>query len=379
MDYRIQLFKSYAELPEKYAPLQAQAVEQGFFHSQPWFEFMLKYYWDDSELCLYAVEDAAGQPLLLAPLRMTVSDAAVPLARTVASIGHMENFSVLCLLFDPALGEQRYPVLTTLFRALRRQSSPTIDVLRLWPVETDSELDSFVGKALADSGFLVQRYANSFNRFEDTTGLSFDEYFANRSSNHRYNVRRRERNLAKAGNLEINIYTGVESPEEMQRGLDDYILGTAESWQSSESLASRHMLILIRLAAQEGCMRLGVLKLDGRPIAGQFWLVSGGVAHCMRLAYHEDYKKLAPGVVLTSHMLAHVLDMDRVSKIDFGIGEEDYKEKWMKNSRYYSGFMAPNSHTLRGLLYAAKHIAGRPVKRLLVRVARLVLRPVLAR
>ncbi len=383
MDYRVHYFQSYSELPESYAPLLEQAVEKGFFHSQPWFEFLLEHMWKDSKLLLCAVEDATGQPLLLAPLRQTELDGAVPFAKTLASIGHAENFSVMCLLFSPALAEQDFvQVLTALFQASRSprngQNPPAIDVLRLWPVETGSELERLVGKALVKSGFWVQRYANSFNRFEDTTGLSFDEYFTKRSSNHRYNVRRRQRNLEKAGSLEINIHTGDGTPEELRQSIDDYILGTVESWQSPASMASRHMLNLIRLAAREGCLRLGVLKLDGRPIAGQFWLVSGGVAHCMRLAYHEDYKKLAPGVVLTSHMLAHVLDEDHVKKVDFGLGEEDYKEKWMKNSRDYLGFMAFNPRTPRGLFFATKHIVGQPVKRFLLRALRLMLRPLRA-
>ncbi len=384
MEYQIHYYQSYSELPESYAPLLEQAVEKGFFHSQPWFEFLLEHMWEGSELRLCSVEDASGEPLLLAPLRMTELDAAVPYAKTLASIGHTENFSVLCLLFNPILAEQDIiQVLSALFRASRSsgqaQHQASVDVLRMWPVEMDSELAQLVGKALDNSGFWVQRYANSFNRFEDTTGLSFDEYFAKRSSNHRYNVRRRQRNMEKAGSFEINIYTGDGSSEELRQGIDGYILGTVECWQSPASMASRHMLNLIRLAAREGCMRLGVLKLDGRPVAGQFWLVSGGVAHCMRLAYHEDYKKLAPGVVLTSHMLAHVLDEDHVNKIDFGEGKDEYKEKWMKNSRDYLGFIAFNPRTLSGLFFAIKHIVGQPVKRFTMRVLRLILRPLLVR
>jgi len=381
MDYRVHYFRSYSELPESYAPLLEQAAEKGFFHSQPWFEFVMEYMWEDSELRLYVVEDAVGQPLLLAPLHLTELDGAVPYAKTLASIGHKENFSVLCLLFNPSINEYRHQVLTALFKALRYpekgQNPPAIDVLRLWPVETGSELAELVERSLVNSGFWVQPYSNSFNRFEDTTGLSFEEYFAKRSSNQRYNVRRRQRNLEKAGTLEVNIYTGDISPEELQRGIDEYILATIESWKSPESMVSRSTLQLMRLVAREGCMRLGVLKLDGRPVAGQFWLVSGGVAHCMRLAYHEDYKKLAPGVVLTSHMLAHVLDEDHVDKIDFGLGEEDYKQKWMKNSRDYSGFMAFNPRTPRGVFCATKHIVGQPVKRFLLRALRLILRPLL--
>ncbi len=376
MRYRINSFLSYSELPESYAPLLEQAAEKGFFHCQPWFEFLMERDWKDTELRLYAVEDATGRPLLLAPLRLTEIDAAVPYAKTLASIGFMENFSVMCLLFNPSIEDDHCQVLSAMFKALRHpekgRNPPAIDVLRLWPVETNSELAELVGKALVNSGFWVQSYDNSFNRFESVVGLSFDEYFAKRSSNQRYNVRRRQRSLENAGTLEINIYTDDCLPEELQGGIDDYILGTVESWKPPETMVSRSMLDLIRLAARERCMRLGVLKLDGRPVAGQFWVVSNGIAHCMRLAYHEGYRKWAPGVVLTSHMLSHVLDQDHVDQIDFGFGEEDYKGKWMKDSRHYLGFMAFNPRTPRGIFFATKHIVGQQVKRLLFWVVNMV-------
>jgi hypothetical protein len=378
-DFSIQYYKDFASLPESFAPLLEQAEEKGFFHTQPWFEFLMEYVWENDQLRLYAVADAAGKPLLLAPLRFTVFDGAVPFAKTLASIGHQENFSVLSLHFNPAAEVQPLQVLTAFFKALRNSKTIAepyaMDVLRLWPVEAGSEQAALIQQALRASGYRVQAYANSFNRYEDTTGIGFEDYFASRSSNHRYNVRRRQRNMEKAGDLEIDIYAQEMSAEELQSAIDDYVIGTVECWQSPASLSSRPMLNLIRLAARQGCLRLGVLKFNGRPIAGQFWIVTGGVAHCMRLAFHEDYKKWAPGVVLTRHILAHVLDNDQVDTIDFGLGAEEYKEKWMKGSRGYAGFMAFNPGTLRGTFFAAKHIIGQPVKRFIARSLQFILRP----
>jgi hypothetical protein len=378
-DLSIRFYENFDELPESFAPLLEQAEDKGFFHTQPWFEFLMEYVWEHDALRLYTVEDADGRPLLLAPLRLTGLDGAVPFAKTLASIGHQENFSVLCLLFNPVAEITPLQVLTVFFQALRdpkKAPDPfAIDVLRLWPVEADSDLAAMIEQALRESGYRVQAYANSFNRYEDTSGVGFEDYFASRSSNHRYNVRRRQRNMEKAGELEIDIYANEISPEELQGAIDDYVIGTVECWQSPASLSSRPMLNLMRRTADTGSLRLGVLKFKGRPIAGQFWIVSGGVAHCMRLAFNEDYKKWAPGVVLTSHILAHVLDKDHVDKIDFGLGAEEYKEKWMKGSRDYSGFMAFNPATPRGAFFGAKHIIGQPVKRFLSRALRFVLRP----
>jgi hypothetical protein len=212
-------------------------------------------------------------------------------------------------LFSPSILQ---PVLNKAVRSpSRRDKNPAIDIMRLSPVEGGSELERLVHEALRRAGFLVQLYSNPINRFEYVAGLSFEDYLASRSSNRRYNIRRRQRKMEKAGRLQIDLYADDTPQEALQQGLDDFVLATAESWKSPASLVSRPALQLMRLAASEGALRMGVLKFDGRPIAGQFWVVAGGIGHCMRRAYHEDFKKWGAGVVLTAHMLARSVVVHR--------------------------------------------------------------------
>src|SRR5574343_49713 len=236
-----------------------------------------------------------------------------------------------------------------------------VDLLRLWPVDIASDDGRRLYRALRKAGFWTQVYANSYNRYEDTAGLGYDAYFAQRSANLRYSVRRRQRALEKAGQLELRLYTGTDGLDE---AIDDYSAVSLGSWKESESMMSEDMLALIRLTAANGCMRLGILRFDGIPAAAQFWIVAGGVGHCSRLAYHEDFKQQAVGVVLTNFMISHVLEDDHVDRIDFGYGEEDYKGGWMKDARDYFGFLAFNPSTRWGLRHGLKNILGRPVKRL---------------
>ena len=121
-------------------------------------------------------------------------------------------------------------------------------------------------------------------------------------------------------------------------------------------------LQLMFLSAAKGCLRLGILRLDGVPTAVQFWIVTGGTAHCARLAYDEAYKKLAVGVVLTDFMIAHMLNQDRVNRLDYGYGRDEYKRGWMKDARDYYGFIAFNPATWRGRIFALRHIQGRRLK-----------------
>ena len=360
--YTFRCFENFSELPENYRPIIEQREAMGFFHGESWLDFQLTFQWEESQLQLFAVEDGAGRPLLLVPLRSTIYDGAVPFARTLASIGHTENFSELNLVFDSALDEiQRNSIVTALFSYFRTMPLPA-EVVRLWPAERNGGLASMIDAALRKAGFWVQPYANSFNWYEDTRGKSWQDYLSDRSQNHRHNIRRRRRDLEKSGSMELHLYTSDNTTEEIQQGIDDYIIATVESWKSPSSLVSRGMLALMRMTGREDCLRIGILKYEGRPIAGQFWIVSAGVAHAMRISHNEDYKQLSPGVVLTAFVVEHLLDVDHVNLIDFGLGDDDYKKKWVQSRRDYDGFIAFNPGTPRGMFFGAQHIVGKRLK-----------------
>ena len=368
--YRIREFHDFSDLPATYRALLDGEIEGlGFFREPEWFDYLMRNFFDDKDdFFLVGIEEtASGRPLLLAPLRSTTTDYAVRKARLVGSVSDPENYTTTALIFDPAV-EEPGPILEALFRHFRsggRDARPgRVDAIRIWPVERHSRLGDAVYRALRGAGFLIQTYANSFNRFEDTTGLSYEDYFARRSANLRYNVRRRQRALEKMGGLEFALATG---PTDVGDAAKEYASVSHASWKTPGTMLAMQTLRLMRLSARKGCLRLGILRLAGVPVAAQFWIVSGGVAHCIRLAYREDYRKLAVGVVLTNFMIAHVLDHDRVNEIDFGVGRDEYKSGWMKDAREYYGLMAFNPATPLGLSYAFLHIQGRWAKRLIKR------------
>jgi len=373
--YSIRRFRSFSELPAPYVAVLGGGIERhGLFCEPEWFEYLMQNHFPATdELRLYGVEEAdSGRPLLLAPLRYSTHDYGVRNARMIGSISHPENFATAALIFDPAL-EDPAEVMVALFRHFR-QGSPRapaqrIDVVRIWPVELDSRLGETVHRALRAAGFWLQSYANSYNRFENTKGMTYEAYFAQRSANLRYSVRRRQRALEKTGTLHVAIHRDEEG---LEKAIFDYVFVSLASWKAPETTVADPIRRLIVLAARKGCLRLGILSVGGVPAAAQFWIVSAGTAHCARLAYHEAYKKQAVGVVLTSHMIAHVLDQDHVDKIDFGYGEEDYKGGWMKDARDYHGLLAFNATTPRGFFQALRHIAGRGAKRFVTRCASLL-------
>lgn len=335
-------------------------VRTGLFAHPDWYSYLMRRVFEGrDEFRLYVVERMADeQPLLLLPLRLSRSDAIVPGGQVVAAVSHPENFAPLMLALDATV-DDCVPLLEVLFQHLRYGGGEApSDGLRLGPLADGSQLAEDVLTALRQSGYWTQTYANSFNYYEVTAGVSHEAYLASRSANFRYNVRRRQRALERTGSLEIVVY----QEGDLSRALDEYRQVSLRSWKAAPTMIALGTLELMELAARHGSLRLGILRLDGIALAAQFWIVTGGVAHCARLAYREDYKHLAPGVVLTDAVLAWVLDRDRVVGIDFGYGTEDYKQGWMRDSRCYFGLAGFNRGTRLGLLYGVRHILGRPLK-----------------
>lgn len=365
--YRIRCYDGFAGLPAAHRSLVDGARQGDFFGDPEWFAHVMQHFYPGAhQVRVYALERAgSGEPLLLMPFRACLIDYAAFGSRTLGSISHPENYATLAMIFAPDVTDREH-LLTCLLRSFRKNSDALpglpVDMLRLWPVDTASDAGRMLRRALGKAGFWTQVYANSYNRYEDTVGLSYDAYFAQRSANLRYSVRRRQRALEKAGKLELALYDGTEGVDE---AIADYTAVSLGSWKDEESMISDDMIAMIRLTAANGCMRLGILRFDGVPAAAQFWIVAGGVGHCSRLAYHEDFKQQAVGVVLTNFMISHVLEDDHVDRIDFGYGEEDYKGGWMKDARDYFGFLAFNPSTRWGLRHGLKNILGRPVKRLI--------------
>ena len=139
MNLIVRLFESYDQLPETSprAPLLTEAARSGLFSEREWLR----------------IPDVAAvrraQPAVPVRGRSSRQRAAAPGAdalypgltprsagRTVASIGHMENYAGGAD-FAPESGLDRQGVLKQLFESMRgcpgRACSPLVDVVRLWP------------------------------------------------------------------------------------------------------------------------------------------------------------------------------------------------------------------------------------------------------
>lgn len=256
-------------------------------------------------------------------------------------------FSAWYSLRVGAVGDAENDVMTAIAAALRDGG---IGIVELAPMADPEPL----GEAFRAAGWAVRIAPSTGNWRIDTRGMDFQSYWASRPSQLKNTHKRR----AKAAGIGLEIHDRFS-----EQAWADYEAVYRASWKPEEG----SFPFLRALAEQEGAagaLRIGIARLEGRPIAAQLWLVENGEAVIHKLAYAEDAKSLSPGTILGHAMFRRALDQDRVTSIDYGTGDEPYKADWMAERRQLWRLEAYNRRTLAGLIGAARAAASALAARL---------------
>ncbi len=153
----------------------------------------------------------------------------------------------------------------------------------------------------------------------------------------------------------------------LEAGIAAYEAVRAASWKPDEPHPGFDAA-LMRAMAAIGALRLGVLRArDGTPLAAQYWVVDGGRAWLLKLAHAEAAKAASPGTALTAMMIRGLLEEDGVRELDFGRGDDEYKQLWVAHRRQRIGLLLADPLHPAGLAAIARHLAGAVRRRLGVR------------
>lgn len=235
---------------------------------------------------------------------------------------------------------------------------PGCSELRFGPMDPVNPSYAQLRSALRLAGLVPFDYFCHGNWYQLLRGTAAD-YLAAREGALRNTIKRAERKLANAG-AQIEI---LSSSDETERAIQAFVSVYGRSWKRPEPYPD-FMPGLMRLCAEAGWLRVGLVWLNGEPIAAQLWIVANARAEIYKLAYDEAHKSLAPGTVLTARLMQHVIDVDRVNEVDYLIGDDPYKAQWTSERRERWGLVAYNRRSARGLLSwlrkkAAQRVHGR--------------------
>jgi len=216
--------------------------------------------------------------------------------------------------------------------------------LTLQAMQQEAVVD--VLKQLKGSGLMGESFFCFGNWYLELKGRDFDTYFSELESRVRHTVTRKIKQFNRLESGRIDLIFGKA---DLQRGIDDFSRVYALSWKGEETYPT-FISGLIRLAAEQGCLRLAVAYLDGQPIAAQLWIVANNTASIFKLAYDENYKKLSVGTVLTATLMRYVIDIDKVQCVDYLSGDDAYKKEWMSHRRERWGVIIFNTSNFQGFL-----------------------------
>jgi Acetyltransferase (GNAT) domain len=360
---KVFVYSKLEELPQPFLNLFTEAGLQSVFLTLPWFENFIQNAMPPEDLVrIYAVsagETAAGMLVMRAAGR----------SKRLLSLRKLEGLAnYYSCFYAPHLtesaGESR-GALRALVLAIR-QEEPSWDAIDIKLLDSNSEIFLALMEELRAAGFVVQNYFCSGNWFEPMKGKSYREYFEGLRSSVRNIAKSKNKKVERTGRVRCEIITGAEG---LEAGIAAYEKVYAASWKVPEPFP-QFIPGLLRTCATHGMLRLGVAYVDGVPAAAQIWIVHSGVASIYKIAYDRAFRELSVGTYLTTRMMEHAIDVDRVQEVDYLTGDDAYKKDWMSQRRERWGILALNPRTPRGMLAIARHVGGRAVKRAAVSLAK---------
>lgn len=196
----------------------------------------------------------------------------------------------------------------------------------------------------------------------------WESYRATRDRKGMKELRRRRRRLEEEGKLSFELNDGSERLDEL---LAEGFEVEASGWKGEHGTAivsrpetRRFYTDVARWAAARGWLRLGFLRLDGRPVAFELNLQTPRRYYVLKGGYDEAFSRYGPGMLIIEDILRHVFEAG-LESYEFLGSDEPFKLEWtdLRRDRLLLQAFAP---TPAGLADWAAYAAGRPLaKRLL--------------
>ncbi len=340
----VQVLRLDEDWPADLQQLFAAAESRRIAYGADWLRHLTSAVFSDAEARVYVLR-RDGKALAALPVLLKAAD------RSVESLSNYYSALYAPALATTATAADLKPLIAALLA-----DSPGCVSMQFAPMDPAEPAFQALRTALREAGLLPFDYFCHGNWYQPVSG-SADAFIEKREGMLRSTIKRAERRLAALG-ARIEI---LRKEADVERGIQAFEAVYARSWKKPEPYPA-FVPGLLRLCARRGWLRLGLLWLDDQPIAAQLWMVANGRAEIYKLAYAQEHKGLAPGTVLSAQLMREVIDVDRVSEVDYLIGDDSYKSQWMSQRRERWGLLAYNPRSLRGLLGWLREILARRLR-----------------
>ena len=345
-------YKCVEKIPEQYLnDCHAIALQSGFQNGLHWFNLISEYCGSDGidDHIIISIGDAGKVSGFIALRQKKGQGLKANIVHGMTAPYSTEY----CLSIDPAFPAEK--VISELVQGMNKYIG-TFDIVQLDCIPEESPQVEILINSFRQNAKLATSYCG-FENWYEAMGDGFDAYWQRRPSKLKNTWSRKYKKAHKKYKVQVTIFPDGGDIDVLAQ---DYDKIYANSWKVAEADLA-FIPNLIKQAAAQNVLRLGVLYFDNIAVAAQIWLVSDAKATIFKLAHDEHYASASPGTLLTVDMFKHVLEKDQVIEIDYGRGPDAYKRDWLGNCRHRRGIIA-FSITLRGAIAALRHFGGVFVK-----------------
>lgn len=325
----------FEALKDEWEELLSDSSSDCIFLTWEWLYTWWRHLAGDRRLHLILVRDDGGRLIALAPL-----------ARRGARWKRLLPFPALEFLGVGSVGSdyldliirrgQEAPALAALAGALAG-SGLMVDFSQV--AAAGSQAVELTRK-LGDRGWRAQRTPTDLCPYIDFTGdlaeRSWESYLSGLGSAHRYNLRRRFKNLDRQWRLDFERAATVE---QCASGIGNVVRLHALRWQSRGEpgvfrdpavVAFHHELS--RRALARGWLRLYTLRLDDHVAAAWYGFHYHGVTSFYQAGFDPAFYKHSVGLVMMGLAIRSALE-EGARVYDFLRGDETYKSLWACRER----------------------------------------------
>jgi CelD/BcsL family acetyltransferase involved in cellulose biosynthesis len=278
---------------------------------------------------------------------LTVRDGArlvgiAPLVVRGAALRRLQPFEVLEFLGTGTAGSDYLDIVaardreTDLVAALARHCVDTRASIELSHSVADGSLAARLAAALGTDGWVHVAVPIEVCPYVALAGHDWDSYLETLSSSHRYNVRRRFRNLDKAFDARFECASderdraGFFADLVRLHRLRRDTLGGSDGLDGDEMVRFHDEFTTRALAA--GWLRLHRLTLDGTAVAAVYGFQLGTKFYFYQSGFDPAFGKHSVGLLILAHSIREALEAG-AAEYDLLHGDERYKYHWASAER----------------------------------------------
>jgi CelD/BcsL family acetyltransferase involved in cellulose biosynthesis len=254
----------------------------------------------------------------------------------------------------PIIGSEPEAAVRALISALAARRD--WDVLEIGPMVSDCPLAPLLTAAGKEAD-LVPMICHQEDDWRVRISGTWEEFYKGRSANLRKTVARGERRLSALGEVTFEVFTGGS---ELQERVAEFCEVEGSGWKGrgrtairSDQAALGFHVTLMRSAAERGQLRLYILRLNGRPVAGLEQVGYREEAFGIKMGRDESLDQCAPGHIVIKRVLEHLFQTREAQTFDMMISggtHGAYKARWGTEKRKYVTLRFFNPKTARGVL-----------------------------